>query len=53
MEEHKSKNHRKRVEKMLEKTERMIGALERAIIRRGSNDLFILLTLEKRRLQGI
>ena len=53
MEEHKRKNHRKRLEKMYEKTERMIGALERAIIRRGSNDLFILLTLEKRRLQGI
>jgi len=36
---------------MMDKTERMINNMEQAIIRRGSAQLYILLTLLKRRFE--
>jgi len=41
----------KRAHKMMDKTERMINNMEQAIIRRGSAQLYILLTLLKRRFE--
>jgi len=48
-----SKERMKRAYKMLDKTERMLDNMEQAIIRRGSAQLYVLLTLIKERFQGV
>ena len=46
-----SKERMKRAYKMLDKTERMLDNMEQAIIRRGSAQLYVLLSLIKERFQ--
>ena len=46
-----NKNRMKRALKMVDKTERMIDNMEQAIIRRGSAQLYVLLSLIKERFQ--
>ncbi len=46
-------NHEKRAEKMVVKTWKMIADLEAAIVRRGSNSLFLTLNIIKTRLQRL
>jgi len=53
IEEHMNHRRFKRAQKMMDKTERMLTGIEQALIRRGSAELFIYLTLIKRRLQSI
>lgn len=43
MVEHREAKHYKRLAKMFEKTEKMLNAIERAILRRGSKELLIYL----------
>lgn len=51
--EHINKNRLKRAHKMADKTDRMIDSMEQAIIRRGSAQLYVLLTLIKERFQMV
>lgn len=51
--EHLSAKHFKRADQMLEKTVEMVDALEDAILRRGSAELFISLQLLRRRMKAI
>jgi hypothetical protein len=51
--EYLNKGWEKRAQKMVDKTERMLDNMEQAIIRRGSAQLYILLTLIKERYQAV
>lgn len=51
--EHLSAKHFKRADQMLEKTVEMMDALENAVIRRGSAELFISIQLLRRRMNAI
>jgi len=51
--EHMNLKHYKRAHKMMEKTENMLNNIEQAIIRRGSAQLYLLLTLIKRRFEAL
>lgn len=48
-----NKNWMKRAYRMVDKTERMLDNMEQAIIRRGSAQLYILLSLIKERFQSV
>jgi len=47
--EHRNEDRNGRAEQMLEKTAKMIDGMEQAILRRGSAQLYVLITLLKRR----
>ena len=49
--EHLNKEHYKQADKMKVKTAKMLNAVEQAVIRRGSAQLYVMLTLIKRRFQ--
>lgn len=53
IEDHWRNNHKKRLERMMDKTAKIIANLEAAIIRRGSAELYFLLLLQKRRIQSM
>jgi len=53
IEEHASKKRKKRALKMMDKTEIMLNSLEQAIIRRGSAQLYIMITVLRQRFQVI
>lgn len=46
---HLDNNHQKRANKMIEKTEKLLNAIEQAIIRRGSAELYLMLMVIKKR----
>lgn len=47
---HQDLGHEKRAEQMLEKTKVMLDGMEKAVVRRGSAQLYVLITLLKRRM---
>ena len=49
MVEYLNKNQKKRAYKMMEKTERMLNQVEQAVQRRGSMELYVLLTIIQKR----
>ena len=49
--ENLDKKRYKRAHKMMDKTERMLNNMEGAIVRRGSAQLYVMLTLLKRRFE--
>lgn len=53
IEGHQNDNHFGRASKMMIKTEQMLTNIEATIVRRGSAQLYILLTLIKRRFEGV
>ncbi|KKN14596.1 hypothetical protein LCGC14_0994570 [marine sediment metagenome] len=50
---HQDAGHELRAEQMLIKTKLMLDGMEKAVVRRGSAQLYVLITLLKRRLEAV